>query len=250
MGKALLGLSGLLALFAGMGQVTHAAIIGFDKPLIGHAVTGTTFDNGWTSLVNGDTNVDANAYWYGSPPSGPFNDFEPDPGAIPGYKGGAVWLDSAALPDGAPIIPNSGLEIEKTIGGFGPESLSFFMATEVTSRGQAKGNPGAMFLSINGVQINGNAPDGAFESSGPNPQFSPGTWTKFSVNFTGTGHDVITFRDDETGPADEENLTEESNAVVANIEVVPEPELLGIAGIAVLAGLAFQRKFHRNPRGC
>jgi hypothetical protein len=120
--------------------------------------------------------VDANAYWYGSPPSGPFNDFEPDPGAIPGYKGGAVWLDSAALPDGAPIIPNSGLEIEKTIGGFGPESLSFFMATEVTSRGQAKGNPGAMFLSTNGVQINGNAPDGAFESAGPNPQFAPGSF--------------------------------------------------------------------------
>lgn len=224
--------------------VARATVIGFDKPLIGHKVTNTTFDNGWFASLNGDTNSNANAYWYGSPPTGPFKQFEPDPGAIPGYKGGAVWLDSAALVDGAPVKPNNGMTLSKTIGDKPGDTqfLSFNLATEVTANGLAKGNPAGCFLFVDGKMIKGNGADGAFESEGPNPQFFPGSWTKYTVSFVGTGKDTITFRDDESKTAPDLNLSEETNAVIADVTAVPEVTSLGLIGLALVASRSILKK--------
>lgn len=227
---------------------SHAAVIGFDQPAVGQIVTNTTFDNGWHASTNGDANPGAQTYWYGSPPSGPENVFEPDPGAISGYHGGAVWLDSAAVLDGQPILPNSGMTITKTVSDTAGlvQNLSFFLATEVTNPAELnnpKGNPGTCFLFVNGVMIKGNGADGAFESEGPNPQFSPGAWTKYDVSFIGTGSDVITFRDDESG-TEGENLVEETNSVLADVSISQVPELttLGMVGVALVSGTAFLRR--------
>ena len=241
---------GTLALFTALSLSGEASVIGFDRPAIGTNVTGTVFDNGWHSLLNADNNIGAAVRWYGSPPTGTNADFEPDPGAIPGYKGGAVWLDSAALPNGMPIIANLGLRIFKEVDGLsGDQTLSFFMATEVTSRGQPKGNPAGMFVSINGAQIDGPGPEGTFFSRGPLHQSSPGSWFQYSIPFEATGHDVFSFRDDEDGIGNN-NLVLETNAVVADVQVVPETsEMLAIAAIAAFVGFAAYRgrvKFSPN----
>lgn len=234
----------LLAILVGLSLSARATVIGFDAPATGQVVTGTVFDNGWHSLINGDNNLNAQVHWYGSPPSGEFSDFEPDPAAIPGYHGGAVWLDSAALPNGVPIEHNLGLRIFKEVDGLsGDQTLSFFMATEVTSRGQPKGNPAGMFVSINGVQIDGPGPEGTFFSRGPLHQNAPGSWFQYSIPFEATGHDIIAFRDDEDGIGNN-NLLLETNAVVADVQIVPETgTMLALALGAALFGAVVLRKY-------
>jgi hypothetical protein len=262
----------LVALLTVLGTIgSYAAVIGFDQPSVGQIVTGTTFDNGWKAELNGDSNPEgsgANIYWYGSPPSGPNEVFEPDPALIrlgirtggnpdPTYHGGAAWLDSTATFNGGIFTRGPGVSIEKTISDVAGQNyvLGFYLNTEVTQPGippdNLKGSPAGVILSINGSKIDSGLLLGDFLSTGQPPIFSGPSvpadtdWTKYLVKFTGSGSDTIRFEDDISLLGALDGLTNglfSSNTVLANITIVPETGMLTMVGLAGVIGVIALRR--------
>jgi hypothetical protein len=258
----------IFAFLLALSLSAHATVVGFDQPAIGHVVTGTTFDDGWTATLDNDHNSagsGANVYWYGSPPSGLNEQFEPDPALIrlgirtggnpdPTYHGGAVWLDGTATINGGFFTRGNGVAIDQTFADKAGSSyfLSFSLNTEVMPLNlptyNLKGSPAGLLLSIHGVEINSAVADGAFLSTGLPPVFtnpslpSDTDWTKYTIKFVGSGHDNIQFQDDITAMGALDGLTNgtfSSNTVVANVTLVPETrEMLGLGLGAALIGFA------------